>query len=252
MWIPTMAAAVNRSSSHNINQTLRIFAGVNGSVLTHKQLFTIVNSGWSQPSNAGYTGIVKQFATGSDVSGRINVFALTAAGECYQILETAAKSGVFVSTDMGVAGWQEMALACNCFGRFELFGLAGGAIHHVWQTDSDGHWSKCVPIANTSDVQQVVVATNASGGIDVCALGGDGRVWNFAKTGSVMNSNWSGSELLKTPGLQQIVLVQNADKTLALYGLAGSGVWLTTKTPRGWDNVKQLAIDIALCAGGGE
>jgi hypothetical protein len=56
----------------------------------------------------------------------------------------------------------------------------------------------------------------------VCALGGDGQVWNFRKTGSGLAGKWSpSSPLTGTSGLEQIVFARNADKSLSLYALAG-------------------------------
>jgi hypothetical protein len=138
-------------------------------------------------------------------------------------------------------GWEQIALTYNGDGRLELFVLASGVIYHLWQTDAAGHWSAAESFPGAHDIVQIAVAANPSGGIDVCAMGGDGNVWYFSKASSAMNRDWNGSISLNTPSLDGIVLAQNdADHSLALYGLAGSGVWLTTKTSDGhWHNSKK-------------
>jgi hypothetical protein len=95
MPITTIAPAINRPLAKNSSSTLRIFAAEDGHVLTRKQLSPGVKSAWEAPSNVGTPGVVKQFATGNDVLGRINAFALTATGGCYSILETGANTGLF-------------------------------------------------------------------------------------------------------------------------------------------------------------
>lgn len=215
----------------NQDNTLQAFVPTSGDVHWSQQRSP--GGPWAtwtdMTSSAGLD--LTNLAAGNNADGSLSVFGLNRNGVIYAISENAPEIGWASSwTPLNTGSGDPTirpgyVVARNLDGRLELFGAdPSGNVWHCWEKTTGGwsSWQKLrgKQLRGKQLNRQLAVARNLGGELQVFGVDASGNVWTDAQVspGGGWNANWieiTGKAL--KPG---IVIGQNKDGRLALFGVS--------------------------------
>jgi hypothetical protein len=250
-----------------------VFAGLHDSRGAPELKFVGLVRQWSNPDTwaLGGSGPVvwqvvydgsNSFAVGPPTQfedGWPSLFIL-AQGTAYELAPTGRVFGPYFlanivtpsgqrQSGLGGTNLKYLTVNSNADGRLEVFALGGDrGLWHTWQQSPRGSgnevdaqtWGGWETLTGT-DLQQIVVGSNADGRLEVFALGGDRGLWHVWQQSP--NGAWGDWQSLGGTELQELVLGTNADGRLEVFALGGDrGLWhIWQQSPNGaWGGWQSL------------
>ena len=245
---PAGASVTQFEVAANGSGCLQVFAiGSNSLVWTTGQ--QNMGGNWSKWSTLGAdTPTVSTLAVGQHQDGRLEVFAVIAAGSGITHIWQNVPGGAWTGWALwGTGAATQLAVALDANGCLELVATTASENVPVTLTRQIGPnegWTSWQSLgAPEYQLQQPVMMRNADGHMEIFGLGDDGTIWHTwdqqgAWTGWVSFGGIAGSPFV----IENFIVGQNQDGRLEIFVQAGGAlfhIWQTAPSG-GWSEWTQL------------